>query len=151
MQNLANIQHKIFTEEILGNMRKAIPRPIQPTHTVDPLGASKGASKSEGRNMTFRPYSFQLRTILHCTGWTVKQINFTTGSRSLNGEVLQEKLKTIKISQKDTERIQSKLTLKVVHELANSQDRAPFCMHTRERGTHTLKHERTPSLTQKCY
>ena len=58
-------------------MRKAIPRPIQPTHTVDPLGASKGASKSEGRNMTFRPYSFQLRTIIHCTGWTVKQINFT--------------------------------------------------------------------------
>jgi len=97
VQNLANIQRKIFTEEILGNMRKAIPRPIQPTHTVDPLGASKGASKSEGRNMTFRPYSFQLHTILHCTGGTVKQINF-------NEEVLKVNMKTFKISQKDTER-----------------------------------------------
>ena len=79
--------------------------------------------------MTFRPYSFQLRTILHCTGWTVKQINFTTGSRSLDGEVLQENLKTFKISQKDTERIQSKLALKVLHEFANPQDRADTTPH----------------------
>jgi len=94
VQNLANIQHKIFTEEILGNMRKTIPRPVQPTHTVDPLGTRKGASKSEGRN-----------------------------------KVLQENLKTFKISQKDTERIQSKLTLKVLHEFANPQDRADTTPH----------------------
>jgi hypothetical protein len=79
--------------------------------------------------MTFRPYSFQLHTILHCTGWTVKQINCTTGSQSLDGEVLQENLKTFKISQKDTERIQSKLTMKVLHEFANPQVRADTTPH----------------------
>jgi hypothetical protein len=37
--------------------------------------------------MTFRPYSFQLHTILQCTGRTVKQINF-------NEEVLKVNMKT---------------------------------------------------------